>query len=154
VVFEVQPEALPPGWPLKPLALGGFILGLLAADGIFKLFFGPLVAAFVAGLALVFGGGFARDLPSARQYRNPARFTVGPEAIEVGGRRIPRRDIQRIMLRNHMTGGEQVIRVHVSGDRTPPLGAQLGQIHRAALNMISDRVDARSWACPWCSLAG
>ncbi len=147
VVFEVQPEPLPKGWSTKPFAIAGFVVGFASADGIWKLFFGPLVAVFFAAMASVFGGGFMHRLPAARQYRSPARFTVSADAIEVAGRRIPLRDIQRVMVRNHMTGDEQTITVTVRNTPTP-IGVAVGQIHRARLNAISYRVDVESMGVP------
>jgi hypothetical protein len=40
--------------------------------------------------------------PTAQKYRVSAKFSVHPEGVTVAGRLIPRRDIHRVIIRNHI----------------------------------------------------
>jgi hypothetical protein len=137
VEISTTPEAVPQPYVL--VAIPGVLLVLIALS--ISIIWGCLAAGFVYGAMYLL-----THSKQATLYRTPSRFKVTPNGIEVGGSTIPKDQIHRIIVRNHVTSAAgDVILV---ADGHPNSGQQntVAGMNWAVskLGPISYRVDAEA----------
>jgi hypothetical protein len=136
-VFQTLPEHAP--IPFQMLWLG-------IVPSIWFAFIGWQM---VVGTFVLFGtfAWLQSILPSARRYRKPSKFTVSPDEVTVDGKQIARRDIHRVILRNHVLSDYVPVVVvsspHNVIDQTDS-GAKIGALHKSKLGAVSYRVDVEA----------
>jgi hypothetical protein len=146
VHFDVQPEELPKGMDWKIPAAVGFLVGFFMAEKGWGFLFGPIVATFFGLFAFGFGGKALRFTPEAKLHRSPSSFSATKDFLEFAGKRTPPSDIQRLVVRNHITEVEQpiIITAQSVGGQIASSGAVSMARQKASLAPIAFRVDFES----------
>src|ERR1700722_1094147 len=144
--FSTTPEPVP--MPLALVAIPGTLLVLIALS--MKFIYGVIAAGFCYGAMYLL-----MHSKQATQYRTPATFRVSPTGIEIGGTKIPKDAIHRVIVRNHVlkAAGDVIIVANPnpnSGQQNVVAGMNWAV---SKLGPISYRVDAEARGVPT-TLAG
>src|SRR5271156_400465 len=91
--ISTTPESVPAPWLL--VAIPGGLLVLIALASGFM--YGVLAAGFVYGAMYLL-----MHSKQATLYRAPAKFRVSKRGVEKSGARIPKENIHRVIMRNHV----------------------------------------------------
>ncbi|HEY0701253.1 MAG TPA: hypothetical protein VGD60_00655 [Candidatus Acidoferrales bacterium] len=135
--ISTTPEAVPQ--PYLLVAIPGTLLVLIALS--IGIVWGVLAAGFVYGAMYLL-----THSKQATLYRTPARFKVTPNSIEVGGNTIPKDQIHRIIVRNHVTSAAGDVIVVADGHPNSGQQNMVAGMNWATgkLGPISYRVDAEA----------
>jgi hypothetical protein len=135
--ISTVPEPVPQPYVL--VAIPGVLLVLIALS--MGIVWGVLAAGFVYGAMYLLTHSKQSTL-----YRTPARFSVSPNGIQVGGNTIPRDSIHRIIVRNHVRSAAGDVMVVADGHPNSGQQNMVAGMNWAVskLGPISYRVDAES----------
>lgn len=138
VVFTTVPEGVPiPFGFMGGMLLPAIIFSFVSWKAVVTVL---LLGAFIVWLQMV--------LPSARKHRKRASFSVSPEGISIGAKQIRRKDIHRVVIRNHVLADDDssdVVILHqgVVGAQVASGAAAKAKFKRK-LAAVSYRVDAEA----------
>jgi hypothetical protein len=144
--FSTTPEPVP--MPLALVAIPGTLLVLIALS--MKFIYGLIAAGFCYGAMYLL-----MHSKQATQYRTPATFRVSPTGIDIGGTKIPKDAIHRVIVRNHVLKSAEGIIVVASPVQNSGQQNVVAGMNWAIskLGPISYRVDVEARGVPT-TLAG
>jgi len=136
-VFDVTP-ATPPKFVA---AIGAGAIAVVIGLGIMSHMQAPALVMFALGGYAIWYG-LKRDL-RPNGYKEPATFRVTPDAIEANGRIFKKDDIQRILIRNGISG--QDVSPGGGGIEMTVSGAQAaGMTYRARVGTIANALSVET----------